>query len=524
MVFRISLFLVVALSVAAGLAPEAFEAASNAALAAVIQRAGWLYLLIVFLTLVFLGYLAFGPMAKLRIGGKDAEPGFSGSAWLSMLFAAGMGIGLVFWGAAEPVSHLATPPELLEPLTPQAARAAMRYTFFHWGLHPWAIYGLMGLAFAWFQYNRNGRGLISDLLQPVIGELHLGWVGKLVNIVAVVATAIGVATTLGFGTMQISAGLGRVFGVPGGLATQLVVIAIGFVMYMTSSYTGVERGIKWLSSFNLALAGALLLAVALLGPTGFIFDTFTTSLGSYLDQLVEMSLRMSPFSANTWVADWTIFYWAWWISWSPFVGAFIARVSYGRTVREFVLGVVVAPTLLGFAWFSTFGGTALWQQIFGGVDLAGTLAAGHETVLFRMYDAMPMSGLLSGASIVLLVIFFVTSADSAVLVLGSMSSEAAGDPPTARKFAWGIAIALIASAMLIAGGLGALQTLITVAALPFALLMVAVMVGLHRVLSLEALREKAEERRARRAIEAWIAREQKAQGEAEASQTGGTGS
>jgi glycine betaine transporter len=511
MVFRISLLLVVALAVGAGLAPGRFEAVTAAALAAVIKHAGWMYLLIVFLTLLFLVYLAFGPLARLRIGGRDAEPQFSKPVWLSMLFAAGMGIGLVFWGAAEPVSHLLKPPEGLPPDTAQAARAAMRYTFFHWGLHPWAIYALMGLAIAWFQYNRNGRGLISDLLQPVIGDRHLGWIGKLVNIVAVVATAVGVATTLGFGTMQISAGMTRVFGLPGGLGMQLAVIGVCFVLYMASSASGVDRGIKWLSSFNLLLAGILLLAVALLGPTGFIFETFTTSLGSYLDHLVEMSLTMTPFSGSSWVADWTIFYWAWWISWSPFVGAFIARVSYGRSVREFILGVVAVPSLLGFVWFATFGGTALWGQIFGGMDMAGALGAGYETVLFTMYDALPLSGLLSGLTILLLVIFFVTSADSAVLVLGSMSSETSGDPSLSRKFAWGIAIALIAAAMLLAGGLKGLQTLITVAALPFALLMVAVMIGLHRVLSLEALREQAEERRARRAVDAWIADQQQAQ-------------
>ncbi|WP_132998861.1 BCCT family transporter [Luteimonas arsenica] len=518
MVFRISLLLVFALAVVAGLAPDSFGAMASAALVAVIGHAGWLYLLIVFLTLAFLAYLAFGPLARLRIGGRDAEPEFSNPVWLSMLFAAGMGIGLVFWGAAEPVSHLVKPPEGLPPGTPQAARAAMRYTFFHWGLHPWAIYALMGLAIAWFQYNRNGRGLISDLLQPLIGDRHLGWIGKVVNIVAVVATAIGVATTLGFGTMQISAGMARVFGLPTGLGMQLGVIAVCFVLYMASSASGVDRGIKWLSSFNLALAGLLLLAVALLGPTGFIFETFTTSLGSYLDHLVEMSLRMAPFSESTWVADWTIFYWAWWISWSPFVGAFIARVSYGRSVREFVLGVVAVPSLLGFAWFATFGGAALWGQMFGGADMAGALAEGYETVLFGMYDMLPVSGLLSALTIALLVIFFVTSADSAVLVLGSMSSESAGDPSLSRKFAWGIAIAVIAAAMLVAGGLGALQTLITVAALPFALLMVGVMVGLQRVLSIEALREKAEERRARRAIEDWIAREQALQAQADAEQ------
>ncbi|WP_024891685.1 BCCT family transporter [Luteimonas huabeiensis] len=516
MIFRISLCLILALSLAAGLAPEAFQAWTGQALAEVIRHVGWLYLLIVFLILAFVAYIAFGPLARLRIGGRDAEPEFSNTAWLSMLFAAGMGIGLVFWGAAEPVSHLVTPPEGLAPESPQAARAAMRYAFFHWGLHPWAIYALMGLAIAWFQYNRNGRGLISDLLQPLIGERHRGWIGRAVNIVAVVATALGVATTLGMGTLQIGAGLSRVFGLQNGLPLQMAVIAVAFVLYTASSASGVERGVKWLSSFNLALAGALLVLVALLGPTGFVFDTFTTSLGSYLDHLVEMSLRMAPFSGSNWVADWTIFYWAWWISWSPFVGAFIARVSYGRTLREFVLGVVVAPTLLGFAWFATFGGTALWAQLFGSVDMAGALAGGYETVLYLMFDSLPLSGLLAALAILLVAIFFVTSADSAVLVLGSMSSETAGDPPLKRKLVWGSAIALVAAAMLVAGGLEALQALITIAALPFALLLVGVMVGLYRVLSLEALREKAEERRARRAIEAWIEREQAQQAEREA--------
>ncbi len=264
----------------------------------------------------------------------------------------------------------------------------------------------------------------------------------------------------------------------------------------------------WLSGFNLALAGVLLLAVALLGPTSFIFDTFTTSLGSYLDNLVQMSLRMSPFSANTWVADWTIFYWAWWISWSPFVGAFIARVSYGRTVREFVLGVVVLPSLLGFVWFAVFGGTALWEQIFGGVDMAGALAAGHETVLFPHVRCPAGVRAAVGPEH--------PAAGDLLRDLGRFRSVGAGfdvervrrGPAAGAQVRLGIAIALIAVAMLIAGGLHALQTLITVAALPFALLMVAVMIGLYRVLSLEALREKAEERRARRAIEDWIAREQ----------------
>lgn len=511
MVFRVSIALVALLVLVAGIAPGPFNDVVQSILAEIVRGAGWLYLLIVFLTLTFLLYLAFGRFGNLRIGGEDAEPDFSRASWLSMLFAAGMGIGLVFWGAAEPISHLVTPPEGLQPQSMDAARASMRYAFFHWGLHPWAIYALIGLAMAWFQYNRNGRGLISDMLQPVIGHHHRGAFGKVVNIAAVVATAIGVATTLGFGTIQIAAGLQRVFGITAGVPLQMTVIAVAFVLYMISTSSGVERGIKWLSNFNLALAALLLAAILVLGPTGFIFDTFTTTLGSYLNQLVTMSLRMSPFSGSTWVADWTIFYWAWWIAWAPFVGSFIARVSRGRNVREFVVGVVLAPTLLGFLWFSVFGGTALWSQLFGHVDLVQALGKGYETVLFTMFDSLPAPLLLSILALVLLAIFFVTSADSAVLVLASMSTDEAGDPPLSRKLVWGVAVALIAAVLLLAGGLEALQGMITIAALPFALLMVLVMVSLYRVLDAEQNRQRRLAQRARHMIEAWMEREQTAQ-------------
>ncbi len=513
MVFRISIALVLALVLLAGFMPGPFNDVVQTALAHIVKSAGWLYLLIVFITLSFLLYLAFGRLGSLRIGGEDAEPEFSNASWLSMLFAAGMGIGLVFWGAAEPVSHFVKPPEGLQPESMEAARASMRYVFFHWGLHPWAIYALIGLAMAWFQFNRNGRGRISDLLQPLIGAHHRGWIGTVVDVAAVVATAIGVATTLGFGTIQIAAGLQRVFGVTASPAVQLTIIAIAFVLYMASTTSGVHRGIKWLSNLNLGLAALLLALVMLLGPTGFIFDTFTTTVGSYLNQLVTMSLRMSPFSGSTWVADWTIFYWAWWIAWAPFVGSFIARVSLGRSVREFVLGVVIAPTVLGFLWFSVFGGTALWSQIFGHVDLAQALNTGYETVLFTLFDSLPISVVLSVVALVLLMIFFVTSADSAVLVLATLSTDEAGDPPLSRKVTWGVCIALIAGALLLAGGLDALQGMITIAALPFALLMLLVMVSLYRVLDMEYNLQRRRAQRARRMMDAWIEREIAAQEE-----------
>ncbi len=508
MVFRVSVALLALLVISAIAAPEAFGDASTRLQALTLGWAGWLYLVIVFAVLVFLLWVGLGRLGTLRIGGEDAEPHFSAGSWFAMLFSAGMGIGLVFWGAAEPLSHFLAPPEGLTAATPEAAAAAMRYSFFHWGLHPWAIYALMGLGIAWFQHNRGRRGLASDLLEPLAGR-H-GGATRIVDIFAVVATAIGVATTLGLGAAQIAAGLGDLTGVPTGVSTQIAVIAVAFVLYMASSASGLSRGIKWLSNINLAAAAALLALVLVLGPTAFLFETLTTTLGSYLDALPRMSLRMTPFSQRTWVGEWTVFYWAWWISWAPFVGAFFARISYGRTVRQFVAGVVLAPAMVSFLWFATFGGTALHQQMFGGADLAGALSAGYEHVLFAMFDGMPATTLLSWAAVVLLAGFFVTSADSATLVLAQMSSGHAGDPGFARKLTWGLLQAAIAAALLLAGGLEALQAVVIVAALPFALLLVAVIVSLHRALADDLMARDREARELLSAERRWLAREREA--------------
>lgn len=508
MVFRISIALLGALVLAGVLMPQEFARLSQAAQAHTLAGAGWLYLVVVFIVLAFLAFLGFSRLGSLRIGGEDARPQFTRRSWFAMLFSAGMGIGLVFWGAAEPLSHYHSPPESLPPDSVQAARAAMRYAFFHWGLHPWAIYALLGLGMAWSQFNRGSRGLVSDVLEPLIGRRAHGWAGRIVDVLAVVATAIGVATTLGFGAAQIGAGLAHVSDVDGGIATQLVVIAVAFVLYMASSATGLERGIKWLSNFNMAAAALLLACVVVLGPTAFIFETLTTTLGSYINQLPAMSLRMTPFSQARWVGDWTIFYWAWWVSWAPFVGAFFARISYGRTVKEFVFGVVFGPALVSFLWFAAFGGTVLHQQLFGGVDLLGTLEAGYEHVLFAMLGGLPGATALAWLAIGLLLTFFVTSADSATLVLASMSSESAGDPPLWRRMVWGTLQAAIAVALLLAGGLDALQAVVIVAALPFALLLAAVVLALYRGLA-EALADKEEEeRRLHAAEQRWLAREQ----------------
>ncbi|MBB1089617.1 BCCT family transporter [Lysobacter sp. SG-8] len=514
MVFRISVALLAILVLAGVLAPEAFGTFSAHVQAMTLSGAGWLYLVIVFGVLAFLAYVAFGRLGTLRIGGAEAEPEFSRASWFAMLFSAGMGIGLVFWGAAEPLSHFQRPPEGLPPESNEAARAAMRYVFFHWGLHPWAIYALMGLALAWFQFNRQARGKVSDLLTPLIGRHVHGPLGQLIDVLAVVATAIGVATTLGFGATQITAGLGHVTPIAPTLATQLVVIAVAFVLYMASSATGLQRGIKWLSNLNLCIAALLLALVIVLGPTAFIFETLTTSLGDYLNFLPAMSLRMTPFSQRAWVGDWTIFYWAWWIAWAPFVGSFFARISFGRTVREFILGVVFAPALVSFVWFAGFGGTVLHAEMFDHADLLSALARGYENVLFAMTDLLPFSTVLVWTAVLLLMSFFVTSADSATLVLASMSSDSSDDPPLSRRVVWGVLQAAIAVALLVAGGLEALQAVVIVAALPFALLMALVMVSLYRVLSADLLAWDIEARELYRAEKRWLDREKQAGNEA----------
>lgn len=292
MVFAIALAVLALLVLAGSVAPAQLSASMRGALDDTITYGGWFYLLVVFFIVAFLVYLFFSRFAQLRLGGEDAEPEFSAPTWFAMLFSAGMGIGLVFWGAAEPISHLATPPEGIAPMSSAAARASLRYSFFHWGLHPWAIYAVLGLALAWFKFNRGASGLISELLRPLLGRVIDGWLGRAVDILAILATAIGVATSLGFGALQIGAGLNHVFGLPQTAGTRLGIIAVALVLYLLSSTTGLHRGIKWLSNLNMVLALSLLLAFLVFGPTGFIFDAFTSTLGQYLNNLPAMSLRI----------------------------------------------------------------------------------------------------------------------------------------------------------------------------------------------------------------------------------------
>lgn len=487
------------------LSPASMAAVFDTALAASIRNFGWLYLWIVLGLVLFALFLALSRYGNLKLGGEDEEPEFSVGSWFAMLFAAGMGIGLVFWGVAEPLSHYNTPPPGIAPGTPEAANAAMRYAFFHWGLHPWAVYSIVALSIAFFQYRRQSQALISSATSA------LPWaavrrLSGLFNALAVIATAFGVAASLGMGALQINSGLKAVFGLPVSDITQVAIIIVTAIIFITSATTGVDKGIKHLSNFNMVVAALLMLAVFLLGPTIAIIDTLTNTLGSYLSEIVRMSLRATPFRDSKWVGDWTIFYWAWWISWSPFVGLFIARVSRGRTVREFIVGTVLAPSLAAFIWFSVFGGTALTMEIWQHVPIAAAVKADVSTALFTMFAGMPLGGLMSGVATLLVLIFFVTSGDSAVLVLSMMSTGGNPDPSARVKIIWGVLVSGIAISLLLAGGIKAVQTATIVFALPFALVIILMVIALWRALREDQKEEERRERELRRRMRNIVAK------------------
>ncbi|MBX3656492.1 MAG: BCCT family transporter [Ramlibacter sp.] len=486
------------------LSPTTLGGVFNDALAVITRNFGWFYLWVVLGLVLMAAVLAMSRYGNLKLGAEDDEPEFSTSAWFSMLFAAGMGIGLVFWGVAEPISHFGAPPPGIAANTPEAANAAMRYSFFHWGFHPWAVYSIVALAIAFFQFRRGGSGLVSTAVQA-LPWAAVSRLGPLVNVLAVIATAFGVAASLGMGALQINSGLHAVFGLPVAQASQIGIILVTTVLFLLSAVSGVARGIKWLSTINLVMAALLAMAVFILGPTIAIIDTFTTTLGNYATEFVRMSLRMTPFRDNGWVGGWTIFYWAWWVSWSPFVGLFIARVSRGRTVREFILGTVFAPTLAAFVWFAVFGGTALHLEIMQSVPVADAVKADVSTALFAMFNALPLSGLLSGVATLLVLLFFVTSGDSATLVLGMMTSGGNENPSARIKIVWGALVSGIAISLLLAGGLKSVQTATIVFALPFTLVIVLMAVSLWRGLREDHAQEQSRERALRKSLREQLA-------------------
>jgi choline/glycine/proline betaine transport protein len=451
---------------------------------------GWLYILAANFFVIVMLLIAASRYGRIRIGGPDALPEFSTFSWYAMLISAGMGIGLMFWSVAEPIFHYAAPSPMFDvaPNTAQSAQVALGLTYYHWGIHPWGIYALVGLSLAFFAYNRGLPLTIRSIFHPLLGDRIYGFWGNLIDVLSVMATLFGLATSLGLGVKQVSAGLNYLFGFP--TATWFAVVLIGVITFFAvlSIATGLDKGVKMLSMANMYTAGAFMLFLLIVGPTVYILKAFTQNIGFYLQNLPQLSFWVETYygaEGSNWQNPWTIFYWGWWISWSPFVGMFIARISKGRTVREFIMGVMVFPTLLSFLWMSSFGGSALWLQITGGADIASAVNKDVATALFVMLESFPLTKVTSFIGILLVTIFFITSSDSGSLVVDHLTSGGKLDSPVPQRIFWGVMEGVCAAALLMGGGLVALQSASIATGLPFTIVLLIMCFSLHRGLQEE---------------------------------------
>ncbi|MDT0678085.1 BCCT family transporter [Autumnicola musiva] len=466
----------------------------------VANNAGWFFVLCVNIFLVFVVYLAFSKYGNLRIGGKGAKPEFKTLSWFAMLFSAGMGIGLLFWSIAEPVTHFMNPP-LAESGSPEAAQQAMNFTFLHWGLHAWGIYALVGLSLAYFTYSHGLPLTIRSVFYPILGDKIYGKRGDIIDIFAVLATLFGLATSLGLGVQQIAAGLNHVFGVDSGLVTQVILIGGITAIATTSVVLGVDKGVKFLSEWNMRVAVVLLLLVVILGPTIFIFQSFVQNTGSYLYSFLEISSWTESYTGRNWQNSWTVFYWGWWIAWSPFVGMFIARISKGRTIREFILGVLLVPSLITFFWISAFGSSSIQQALLGDENIVNAVNDNVATALFVFMEDFPFSVALNVIGVILIAGFFVTSSDSGSLVVDSLTSGGKIDAPVGQRIFWAVAEGAVAAVLLIGGGLQALQTASIVTGLPFAFILLFMCYSLYNGVKEEY--QKIEEKRTQKEKESY---------------------
>ena len=423
----------------------------------IVSRFGWFYILVVgaFPALAF--YLMFSRFGRVRLGKDHERPQYGTFAWLSMLYGAGLGIGLVFYGVAEPLLHYANPPRGAG-LTPEAAEQSVLFTMYHWGFHPWALYIVMGLALAYASFRRDLPLTVSSTLYPLLGERVNGPIGKAINILAVFGTLFGLATSLGLGVQQIASGLDFVAGIESSTGVHIALIALITGLATLSVVAGLDKGIKRLSLANSAMALALLAFVVIAGPTLAVFDALPQNLGNYLQNLVGTTFFAEAYNNGDWQASWTLFYWGWWVSWSPFAGMFIARISRGRTIREFVAGTMVVPTAITLVWFTGFGNTALEFQSSGAADMVSAVQENASTSLFVLLEQLPFTLLSSVLALVVITLFFVTSSDSASFVIDMITSGGDENPPVVQRVFWAISEGVVAAVLLIVGGLGALQT------------------------------------------------------------------
>lgn len=494
-VFYITTVLVAIFVVIGAIIPGQFEQLTNRVNTFLSATFGWYYIWLLTILVIITVIIAISPYGKLKLGKKDEEPEFSTPTWIAMLFSAGLGIGLVFYGASEPLSHAFSDAPFGGEGTDQAFKNGLAITYFHWGIHGWAMYGFFALALAFSQYRKGEPGLISVTLRPLFGDKVNGPLGTTIDVLATFATIFGVATSLGIGAVQINGGLTHLFGVSSSFFTQLIIIVIVTILFLLSAWSGIGKGIKYLSNANMILASLLFFAILFIGPTLLVLNMYTETFGLYLQKFMQWSLRTAPLGSDKrdWLDAWTVFYWAWWIAWAPFVGMFIARVSRGRTIRQFIIGVVMAPTMIVSIWFAVFGTTAGYIQN-NGTDLTQYPT---ELVIFNMFDQMSFSFILSLASLVLLAIFFITSADSATFVLGMLSTNGSPLPTNGVKITLGLAQSAIALILLYVGGLTALKNTLITVALPFSFVLILMMFSLMKALNEEVRMLKRERKKIR---------------------------
>lgn len=454
----------------------------------IVINASWFYILTVALILLAVMFCMISRFGDIKLGPDHSEPDYSSSTWFAMLFCAGMGIGLMFFGVAEPLMHTIEPP-VGAPMTTAAAKEAMRITFFHWGLHAWAIYAVVALSLAFFSFRHGLPLTLRSALYPLIGDRIRGPIGHAVDVFAIIGTVFGVATSLGFGVLQINSGLNLLLDVPVNTMVQVILIVVATLLATLSAASGLDKGVRRLSELNMVLAILLMLFVFLAGPTVFLLKAFVQNTGSYLSEIVNKTFNMYAYEQTDWLGGWTLMYWAWWISWSPFVGMFIARVSRGRTIREFVGGVIFVPAGFTFLWMTVFGDTAIHMLLVDGyTELAEVVRSDNSLALFAMLAHLPLSTFMSYLAVVMVLIFFVTSADSGALVVDLLASGGSERNPVWQRVFWSLAMGGLAIVLLLADGLAALQTMTIISALPFSLVLLAVLAGLLRALRLDVVK------------------------------------
>jgi choline/glycine/proline betaine transport protein len=482
------IFMLVAITV---MFPTEMEALFSDVQKTLIDTAGWFYVLSVAGILVAVVYLCVSRHGHIKLGPDHAQADYSQLTWLAMLFSAGMGIGLMFFGVAEPVMHYVAPPTA-DPYSIEATREALKMTFFHWGLHGWAIYAVVALILAYFSFRHNLPLTLRSAFHPLIGDKIYTWRGDIIDSFAVISTIFGVTTSLGFGVMQINSGLNYLFGIEVSQTVQLSIITFIICLALVSVCSGLDKGIKRLSQLNMIMAVALLLFVLVAGPSLFLLQALVQNTGAYLSDIVHNTFNLFAYQKTDWLGGWTIFYWAWWLSWSPFVGMFIARISRGRTIREFLIGVLLIPSGFTFAWMTIFGNSAIdLIHVQGMTDLADAVAADSSIALFAFLEHLPFSQIISFIGLVMVIIFFVTSCDSGAMVVDMLASHGENNTPLWQRFYWTVGIGVVATILLLNGGLAALQTMSIVSALPFTVVLIIAIYGMFTALSIESTKQQS---------------------------------